>query len=225
VVTGPRRGIERAGRVVIWLAWRQQRFPMLAAAILVGLYGVLTIAAHADAEFATITQLFAGYLTIGVCMFWGAPLVARDLEQGTHRLVWTQGRTRAQWLGARLAVAAGGCLVAAAAVTAIISWGLPAQEIDPMRWYWYESHHLVPFARVLFALALGTALGAATARTHVAMAVSVPILGIVQLGGARALREGTAMSYGQLQIAESLIYLIVAAVLVGATFVLVQRRS
>lgn len=210
---------------MIWLAWRQQRFPVVAATVLVGLYGLLAIVAHVDAEFTTIIQLFSGYLTIGVCIFWGVPLVARDLEQGTHRLAWTQGRSRARWLAARLALAAGGCLVAAAAVTAIITWGLPVQDTDPMRWFWYESHGLVPFTRVLFALALGAALGALTARAHVAMAVSVPILGIVQLGGARALREGASMSYWQLQIAESLIYIIIAAALVALTFALVQRRS
>jgi ABC-type transport system involved in multi-copper enzyme maturation permease subunit len=34
--------------------------------------------------------LFAG-------LFWGAPLVAREVEHGTHRLVWTQGVSRARW--------------------------------------------------------------------------------------------------------------------------------
>jgi ABC-type transport system involved in multi-copper enzyme maturation permease subunit len=32
----------------------------------------------------------------------GAPLVARELEAGTHRLVWTQGITRWRWLTAKL---------------------------------------------------------------------------------------------------------------------------
>src|SRR4051794_2330304 len=31
-------------------------------------------------------------------LFWGAPLVARELETGTHRLAWTQGVTRTRWL-------------------------------------------------------------------------------------------------------------------------------
>lgn len=207
-----------------WLAWRQQRFAFVAASVLVAIYAALAVVAHYDAEFTIITQLFAGYVTIGVCMFWGAPLVARDIEQGTHRLAWTQGGTRTRWLAARLAVAAAGATVTVAAVTAIITWGLPETTTDPMRWFTYESHHLVPFARVLFALTLGTALGALTRHTHIAMAVSVPILGLVQLGGARALREGTAMTYWQLQVVESVIYLTVAAVLVGITVIAVHRR-
>jgi hypothetical protein len=39
-----------------------------------------------------------------VGVFWGAPLVARELEAGTHRLVWTQSVTRTRWLGTKLAV-------------------------------------------------------------------------------------------------------------------------
>ena len=37
-------------------------------------------------------------------MFWGAPLVARELESGTFRLAWTQGRSRHTWFAAKLAV-------------------------------------------------------------------------------------------------------------------------
>ena len=35
-------------------------------------------------------------------IFWGAPLVARELETGTYRLAWTQGVTRKRWLAAKL---------------------------------------------------------------------------------------------------------------------------
>lgn len=211
---------------MIWLAWRQQRFPFAAAAFLIVVYGALATAAHLDAEFTTITQLSAGYLTIGVCMFWGVPLVARDVEHGTHRLAWTQSQPRTRWLAARLLVAAAGALTATAVVTAIVSWALPtATATDPMRWFRYESHDLVPFTRVLFALALGAALGALTRNTHVAMAVSVPILGVVQLGGARALRESTTMTYWQLQLTEAALHLVVAAVLTAVTFLAVRRRT
>ncbi|WP_305789732.1 hypothetical protein [Symbioplanes lichenis] len=41
-----------------------------------------------------------------VGLFWGAPLVAREVEQGTHRLVWTQGISRRRWL---LVKTAAGC--------------------------------------------------------------------------------------------------------------------
>ena len=36
-------------------------------------------------------------------MFWGAPLIARELETGTHRLAWNQSVTRTRWLVTKLA--------------------------------------------------------------------------------------------------------------------------
>jgi len=39
---------------------------------------------------------------IGV--FWGAPLIARELETGTFRLAWTQSVTRTRWLAVKLGV-------------------------------------------------------------------------------------------------------------------------
>ena len=48
-------------------------------------------------------------------LFWGAPLIARELEAGTHRLVWNQSVTRGRWLAVKLgliglaAAAATGC--------------------------------------------------------------------------------------------------------------------
>lgn len=51
-------------------------------------------------------------------MFWGAPLVAREFETGTHRLVWTQSVTRRRWLSIRVALVG----VAALIVTGLASW-------------------------------------------------------------------------------------------------------
>ncbi len=45
-------------------------------------------------------------------MFWGVPLVAREMESGTHRLVWTQGVTRRRWITSKLAVVMGSAALA-----------------------------------------------------------------------------------------------------------------
>ena len=37
-------------------------------------------------------------------VFWGAPLVARELESGTYRLAWNQSVTRGRWLATKLVV-------------------------------------------------------------------------------------------------------------------------
>jgi hypothetical protein len=53
-------------------------------------------------------------------LFWGAPLIARELEAGTHRLVWNQSITRTRWLAVKLG------LVGVAVVTAA---GQPRGEL------------------------------------------------------------------------------------------------
>src|SRR5687767_15095209 len=41
-------------------------------------------------------------LPVLVGIFWGAPLVARELETGTYQLVWNQSVTRTRWLATKL---------------------------------------------------------------------------------------------------------------------------
>src|SRR5947199_9999534 len=47
-------------------------------------------------RFGTLRQLvpFFMVLSLLVGLFWGAPVIARELEQGTHLVIWTQGVTR-----------------------------------------------------------------------------------------------------------------------------------
>ena len=47
-----------------------------------------------------IAVLAVAPAVIGI--FWGAPLVARELETGTYRLAWNQSVTRGRWLAAKL---------------------------------------------------------------------------------------------------------------------------
>jgi hypothetical protein len=52
----------------------------------------------------------------------GAPLIARELENGTWRLAWSQTVSRARWLTAKLGLVTGGVIVLGAAMTAVITW-------------------------------------------------------------------------------------------------------
>jgi hypothetical protein len=119
-----------------------------------------------------VVPLFAG-------LFWGAPLVARELEHGTHRLVWTQGVTRRRWIGSKLAMIGAASIVGAAAFTALVTW-----------WSWlfvraggagrlspgvFDIRGIVPIAYVLFALALGVAAGTLIHKTLPAMAATLGI--------------------------------------------------
>jgi hypothetical protein len=52
----------------------------------------------------------------------GAPLLGRELEQGTWRLAWSQTVPRTRWLVTSLAMVTGGLVVFGAAITALMTW-------------------------------------------------------------------------------------------------------
>jgi hypothetical protein len=52
----------------------------------------------------------------------GAPLLGRELEQGTWRLAWSQTVPRTRWLVTKLALVTGGLVVFGLAITAVMSW-------------------------------------------------------------------------------------------------------
>ena len=52
----------------------------------------------------------------------GAPLLGRELEQGTWRLAWSQTVPRTQWLVTKLALVTGGLVVFGVAITAVMTW-------------------------------------------------------------------------------------------------------
>jgi ABC-2 family transporter protein len=112
----------------------------------------------------------------------GAPLLAREFEQGTHRLAWTQSITRGRWLTARLAMA-GGVLAAVAAVAAAL-----------LTWWWgrfdqlgisnraaLERGGLVPVATALLAFCIATAAGALTRRVVAALAAGLVAVLVVAI--------------------------------------------
>jgi hypothetical protein len=52
----------------------------------------------------------------------GAPLLGRELEQGTWRLAWSQTVPRTRWLLTKLALITGTLVVFGAATTAVLTW-------------------------------------------------------------------------------------------------------
>jgi ABC-type transport system involved in multi-copper enzyme maturation permease subunit len=57
---------------------------------------------------------------IGV--FWGAPLLARESEQGTHRLARTQSVGRLRWTLTKLATLSAATVLGAALLAWLLSW-------------------------------------------------------------------------------------------------------
>ena len=55
-------------------------------------------------------------------LFWGAPLVSKELEDGTHNLMWTQGVTRRRWLSTNVAWCLGAAAIWGAAISILVLW-------------------------------------------------------------------------------------------------------
>lgn len=113
---------------------------------------------------------------IGV--FWGAPLVARELETGTFRLAWTQSVTRTRWLVVKLVLVLLAAIAAAGLLSLMATWWfspldrVSANRFDPTL---FTSRDLVPAAYAAFAVALGTATGVLIRRTVPAMAITLVV--------------------------------------------------
>jgi hypothetical protein len=126
---------------------------------------------------------------IGV--FVGAPLIAQELELGTHRLVWSQSVSRERWFAVKLALPAAGVLLFSGLITGLSAWlrawSLQHHNLTPMDWAWYDDKVYntigpVPIASALFALALGTLTGLILRRTIRAMAVTAIVYAALAAG-------------------------------------------
>ncbi|GAA1556282.1 ABC transporter permease [Dactylosporangium maewongense] len=133
-----------------------------------------------DAVTTAVKLLNVVPMLIGV--FWGGPLIARELEQGTHRLVWTQSHGRGRWLAARLGLHLAGAAAVAAAFTELMTWWFePIERIRVQGTVMYgrldpnvfDFRGIVPIAYAVFAFAVGAAAGALLRRTVPAMAVTL----------------------------------------------------
>ena len=111
-----------------------------------------------------------------VGLFFGAPLIARELETGTFGLVWTQSVTRKRWLTAKLGLVG----IVAMAIGGLLTWmadwwasPLDAVNQDRFGVANFSFHGIAPIGYAAFAFALGVTAGALLRRTVPAMAVTV----------------------------------------------------
>jgi len=107
-------------------------------------------------------------------VFWGAPLVARELETGTFRLAWTQGVSRTRWLLTKLAVVGAGAIaVAGLASVLVASAAGPLDKVAGTPFASFATRGVVPLGYAAFAFALGVLAGVVLRRTLPAMAVAL----------------------------------------------------
>jgi hypothetical protein len=110
----------------------------------------------------------------------GAPLVAREVEQRTYLLVWTQSMTRLRWLTVQLAVVLGaGLLASGALLPLLIWWRNPSAQIDGS-WAAYNTSGPVWVATTVLALALGIFAGALTRRVVLAIFLTIALFLVIR---------------------------------------------
>jgi hypothetical protein len=109
-------------------------------------------------------------------MFWGAPLIARELEAGTFRLAWTQSVTRMRWLFVKMGLVGLAAMVVAGGLSLMSTWWFsPLDKVTQNRFSpaAFGLHGFVPAGYALFAFALGATAGLLIRRTLPAMGVTL----------------------------------------------------
>ena len=133
-------------------------------------------------------QHFFGFALIGIPgligAFWGAPLLTREVEAGTHRLVWNQSVTRTRWLAVKLGLIGLTSAVAAGLFSLMLTWWsspldrVNANRITPPV---FDQRGIDPIGWALFAFALGVTAGVLIRRTVPAMAATLGTFTIARI--------------------------------------------
>ncbi len=127
-------------------------------------------------------------------LFWGAPLIARELETGTADLAWNQSVTRTRWLAVKLTIGGLTAMALTEALSLMQTWwaapisqavadgsgagGAAQSRFSQLN---FPTHGITPLGYAAFAFALGVTAGALIRRTVPAMAVTLAIFTALQV--------------------------------------------
>ncbi|MFD9698938.1 hypothetical protein [Lentzea sp. NPDC059081] len=168
---------------ILWLTWRQHRWPVTGVTVLALCAAYALLATGAEHQvvgalmlpgfYAIVVQLVFGGV-IGV--FWGAPLIARELEDRTYFVAWGQDVTAVEWLRGKVVVLG----LLAAVLGAVIGIG-DGFTGDPERtWNSFEAHPALQAGYAVFGLALGVLVGLLTRHVVTAMAATLVFYTVVR---------------------------------------------
>jgi hypothetical protein len=129
------------------------------------------------------TVLLLVLLPVLLGIFWGAPLVARELETGTYRMVLSQSVGRRRWLLVKLAVGGGAAALGAGLTGLVLTWwAAPIDQagnrVEPVV---LVARGIVPIGSAVLAFVVGVTAGLVLRRTLVAMAVTLLVVGALQV--------------------------------------------
>jgi hypothetical protein len=136
------------------------------------------------------TALVAVPALIGA--FWGAPLISREYEQGTHRLVWAQSVTRTRWLAVKLALVGSAGVAATGLLSLMVTWwSRPIDRANPNQYgaALFGERNITPLGYAAFAIALGVTIGFLIRRTLPAMATTVGVFFGVRIAFTSVVRQ------------------------------------
>jgi hypothetical protein len=146
-----------------------------------------------------IVLILAAPAIIGI--FWGAPLIGRELETGTCRLAWNQSITRTRWLTVKLTLAGLSAMAVTEALSLMQAWwaepistatglGGSASVFSGGRFssLIFATHGITPLGYAAFGFALGVTAGVLIRRAVPAMAVTLAIFTAVQVAMPLAIR-------------------------------------
>jgi hypothetical protein len=146
-----------------------------------------------------VAVLLAVPALIGV--FWGAPLVAGEIEPGTYRLAWNQSVPAGRWMVVKLSVVGLAAMLTAGILSLMLTWWAePAfaaaaaagpsspgafQRLAPV---YFGAGGIVPIGYAALAFAAGVTAGVLLRRTMPAMALTFGIFAVVQVAWAAWIR-------------------------------------
>jgi hypothetical protein len=153
-----------------------------------------------DVYYAGTAAVYLAPALIGV--FWGAPLLTREIEAGTFRLAWSQSVTRTRWLGVKLGVLGAVAVATAGLLSLIVSWwAAPVDRAAPLAGSSgrygaplritpdiFGARGVVPLGYAAFAFALGVTAGLLIRRTVAAMAVTLAVFAGAEVAMAEWIR-------------------------------------
>jgi ABC-type transport system involved in multi-copper enzyme maturation permease subunit len=162
--------------------------------------GPLTASLQGKLDAGKIDQVLY-FLGIGVMfvlpaiigMFWGAPLVARELETGSFRLAWTQGVTRTRWLAVKFGVVGLGAMATAGLLSLMLTWwSSPIDTAASLKTgnsisfirlglVQFATRGITPIGYAAFAFTLGVTTGVLIRRTIPAMAATLAAFTFIQI--------------------------------------------
>jgi hypothetical protein len=196
---------------MIWLAWRQFRTQALVVAGLLVVFATAlaingshlvhlydtTVATcaqrndcvsararfQAQAKWHNALDLLVLAVPALLGAFWGAPLVARELETRTNLLAWTQSVTRPRWFLVKVAVTGAASVITAGLLSLMVTWwASPHDRLTDAPYSVFDQRDIVPMAYALFAVALGVVLGTIIRRTVPAMAATLAAFAVIRIG-------------------------------------------